>query len=290
MECAEARPLLSHHLDDALTSDSAASLQAHLNGCPTCATLRRTFEEQDRLLAEGWPPVGAPDGFAARVATALPTRPPVLSPATPQHAGLWRTRSRWLVVAAVLAILLTTSAILQPAAWASLGLFLRQVALRESVPPASSSHTLPMSRLSLDEAQQLVPWRIRQPAVLPDGYRLAAVYAGELHAFAVGPTIVLNYQHGEGPQARHLGLTELRAVADVDEPVEPGAARTVPVAAASGLFIDGRWVERDGRPTWERGMLVRLIVEDGDLVFQLQADPRDGWDADRLIEVAASLR
>ena len=31
-------------------------------------------------------------------------------------------------------------------------------------------------------------------------------------------------------------------------------------------------------------------VEDGDLVFQVEGDPRDGWDAERLAAVAASLR
>ncbi|MDP9374806.1 MAG: hypothetical protein M3Q65_20630, partial [Chloroflexota bacterium] len=73
-------------------------------------------------------------------------------------------------------------------------------------------------------------------------------------------------------------------------PVAPGAAREVPVGGGTGLFIDGRWVERDGGRTWERGTLVRLIIEDGDLVLQLAVDPRDGWDAGRLAAVAATLR
>jgi hypothetical protein len=35
---------------------------------------------------------------------------------------------------------------------------------------------------------------------------------------------------------------------------------------------------------------VRLIVEDGRLVIQLETDPRDGWDAARLAAVPAMLR
>jgi hypothetical protein len=41
---------------------------------------------------------------------------------------------------------------------------------------------------------------------------------------------------------------------------------------------------------WERGTMLRLVVEQNGLVIQLEADPRDGWDAGRLAEVAAFLR
>jgi len=100
----------------------------------------------------------------------------------------------------------------------------------------------------------------------------------------------LEILEGEGQGARRLRIVELQARERAPEPVEPGAAREVAVAGRTGLLIDGEWVTRDGQQTWQRGTLLRLIVEDGDLVIQLEADPRDGWDPERLVQVAASLR
>jgi hypothetical protein len=65
----------------------------------------------------------------------------------------------------------------------------------------------------------------------------------------------------------------------------------VPVGSdgRTGLLIDGQWIERNGQQTWEPGTLLRLIVEYGNIVVQLQVDPRGGWDADQLARIAASL-
>jgi hypothetical protein len=169
-------------------------------------------------------------------------------------------------------------------------LFLRHVVLRETTSTQPES-TLPTSPVTLDQAQRLVAWQIVQPSDLPDGYRLVAITADELHAFAVGPTIVLHYQPGGGDAARELSLVELQAASDVSEPVAVGAARQVSVGADghTGLLIEGRWAEANGQQTWETGTLLRLIVEYGDVVVQLQVDPRAGWDADQLTRIAASL-
>ena len=218
----------------------------------------------------------APPDFAARLAARLPRRHPA------------RGR-RLALAAAVVLLLLLAGSLVQPTARAAVGLFLRQVILHESAPPPELLGLLPLTQVSLDEAQRLAGWPILQPGSLPEGYRLVGVYAGQLHAFASGPTIVLHYQQGDGSAAQHLGVTE------------PGRPRTSTSRSSgrrppdlgwrgSGLFIDGRWIERDGQRFWERGRLVWLIVEQACLVIQLQADPRDGWDADRLAEVAAALR
>lgn len=314
MDCAEARARLSRRVDGELRAGEATALDAHLSACGACRALGGDWGAEAATVAALWAPAAAPPDFAARVTGALPARPaaehghpsqPPLGEArsphplgvresppatTPPRRSVARARRGWLAAAALLALLLVGSAVAGPTARAGLGLFLRQVVLRESRPPPEPSRTLPMERLSLEEARRLVPWPIRLPTRLPDGYRLADVYAADLHTFAVGPTVVLHYQQGDGPAARHLGLTQLRTAADVPEEVEPGAARVVPIGERQGLFVDGRWVERDDRRAWERGTMVRLIVEDGDLVVQLQADPRDGWDWERLADVAASLR
>ena len=98
----------------------------------------------------------------------------------------------------------------------------------------------------LEQAQQMVPWHILQPTDMPEGYQLVTVEADELHAFAVGPTIVLHYQPTDGAHAQEVSLVELQAASEVSEPVAPGAAREVPVGdtGTTGLFIDARWTQR----------------------------------------------
>lgn len=279
MDCAEARLLLGRRLDGVGGSEST-DFDARLRACSACRALEQDLTAEHELLTEMWSPrVAAPVSFAGQVESSLRPRP--------------RPQRRWFAVAAALLIVaLVGGAVVPPTAWADLGLFLRQVVLRESVPPTVATQTQSVRQVTLDEAQRAVHWRIRQPTSLPDGYRLVAVYTGELHAFTVGQTLVLHYQAGDGVAARHLSVVQLWAESLADEPIEPAAARRVPIGTAgdTGLFIDGHWVARGGQQVWERGTLARLIVEDGDLVIQLQADPRDGWDAERLAHVAASLR
>jgi hypothetical protein len=287
MRCAEARLLLSRRLDSALEPAQAGALETHLASCSPCRTVAQAFQAEQAALADLWPVVAAPPGFAEQVLAALPARP------APRAATVRASQRRcWLAaVAALLVLLLGGSVMAQPDAWAGLGLFLRRVVLHETA-STEPTRELPVGQVTLQEAQRLVPWHILQPTDLPEGYRLVAVEADELHAFAVGPTIVLHYQRTDGAPAQEVSLVELQAASEVSEPVAPGAAHEVPVGdtGTTGLFIDGRWVERGGEQVWERGTLVRLIVERGDLVMQLQADPRDGWDAGGLGRLAASLR
>lgn len=282
MDCAEARFLLSQSLDDELLvgSTDESAMEEHLLACAICRAHRREFVAEQELLADLWAPVIAPTGFAGRVTASLP------QPAAP------RRLHQLALVAVMVLVVLAGGVLTQSGARASIGLFLRQVVLREMPAQTMPSQTTPMARLTLDEAQKLVPWRIRQPAGLPEGFRLSEVYAGNIHSFAVGPTVVLHYQAEDGLNARHLGIMELQTIMrqQVDEPVAPGAARQVPVGNGTGLLIDGRWGERDGKEVWEPGTMLRLIVEDEDLVFQLQADPKDGWNAGQLTGIAATLR
>lgn len=168
-------------------------------------------------------------------------------------------------------------------------LTLRRVTLQEASPERPPT-IVPLREMSLDEARQLASWPLQLPADLPPGYRLIAVAAGEIHSFARGPTVLMFYGEGSGVETRWLRVTQLRATRPLDEPVAPGAARRITAGATDALLIDGEWIERDGRREWQRGGLLRLIIEDGDIVVQLEADQRDGWDGARLADVAASLR
>jgi len=102
--------------------------------------------------------------------------------------------------------------------------------------------------------------------------------------------VALHYQRGEDPVGE-LSIAELRAAGPIDEPVEPGAGTETRVNGRRALLIDGAWEQRGDRTVWERGTLLRLILEEKDgVVIQLQADPREGWDAGGLVRVAESLR
>ena len=279
-DCAAAYPLLSARLDGvALGAAERSALDAHLAACPVCRALDQDLLAEEQVLATLWPPVVAPEGFAARVVTGLPPRATKRLPHRPA-----------LLAAAVLAALLCAGLLGQGEVRARIGLVLQRVGLRESSPPAQILAP-PLHDLRLDEARQLVLWSIRQPEPPPVGYRLVRVSAGEVYPFAAGPVVFLYYQRDEATVPQ-LVITEFRAAntGEISASIAEGAGRRVPVGERAGLFIDGMWVERGGQQVWERGTLVRLIVEDGDLVIQFDADPRVGWDAATLAALAATLR
>jgi Putative zinc-finger len=281
--CAEARLQLSVWLDGELEPRVVADLEDHLAGCAMCRAFEHVVRSEQAALIELWPAVAVPSGFAERVRASLPPR-------VRRPISLTKFRRLAWVAAALLVIAVGGGVLAQPAAWASFGLFLRHVVLHETT-STDPQRLLPTGHLTIDQAQTLVPWHILQPSELPDGYRLVAVEADELHAFAIGPTIVLHYQPADGDASGELSLVELQTTSEVSEPVAPGAVRQVPVGGDghTGLLIDGRWAERDNQQVWEPGTLLRLIVESGNIVVQLQVDPRAGWDAAQLARVAASL-
>src|SRR5688572_18098910 len=139
MDCARARPLLSRRLDGPASDLGASEASALEAHLDTCPTCRS-------LLVQ------------------LETEHRLLG----EH---------WAVAAAAVLVLATASLMTQPAALAGVGLFLRQVILRES--PPDSAMLTSLRQVKLDEAQRGVPWQILQPSPLPEGYQLVAVYAGE---------------------------------------------------------------------------------------------------------------
>jgi hypothetical protein len=152
MDCAEARLLLSRSFDGELTLEALdeATLQSHLVACAACRALRADLAVEQELLADLWPPVSGPAGFAERVVAALPER---------------RSRRHPLAIAAAFLLVLLAGGILsQGPARASIGPFLRQVVLRESPALTEPSRTLLMTQLRLEEAQRLVPWHIHTSA------------------------------------------------------------------------------------------------------------------------------
>ena len=64
MNCENALELMNRELDEALTAEEAAALQAHLDACPDCRETRRQLHELDALLQEGElePPAALHDG------------------------------------------------------------------------------------------------------------------------------------------------------------------------------------------------------------------------------------
>lgn len=64
MNCENALELMNRELDEALTAEEAAALQAHLDACPDCRETRRQLHELDALLQESElePPAALHDG------------------------------------------------------------------------------------------------------------------------------------------------------------------------------------------------------------------------------------
>jgi predicted anti-sigma-YlaC factor YlaD len=93
MDCPRAEELLSDHLEDALHPILRAELDAHLAGCAACAALRAALAEVVGAL-RAFPDVDAPDGLAARAATAalaaarnVVVRPAIVLPSWVQAAA-----------------------------------------------------------------------------------------------------------------------------------------------------------------------------------------------------------
>jgi hypothetical protein len=274
--------LLSERLDGQLGENHTRRLTRHLAACAACRSVAQDLAVEDRELAGLWPAAAVPVGFAAHVVATLPPR----ADGRTRHKPLLRTGPAIAAALVAVAVVLLAVAPVR----AGLRLALDRVLLRETNAPPVERLIAPGASVQLEDARRQVPWRIRLPSRLPEGYRLVAVTAGEVHDAAIGPTVVLHYQQGDGPRAPTLRIIELRAARPLDEPVAPGAATEVRIGGRPALLIDGAWETRGDATVWVRGTLLRLILQDGDLVIQLEGDPRDGWDAAGLIRVADSLQ
>ena len=64
MNCENALELMNRELDEALTAEESAALQAHLDACPDCRETWRQLHELDALLQESElePPAALHDG------------------------------------------------------------------------------------------------------------------------------------------------------------------------------------------------------------------------------------
>src|SRR5215208_2856132 len=242
MTCAEARPLLSLRLDGRLAPPDARGLDAHLAGCAACRAARRELERERALLAEGWPALAAPAGFAGRVVAALPSR----SLPSGRARGSSGAASWFLRRPATALIALVVLALAVPPARATVRLVLERAGITETSTPPAERLIDPGARVDLEEARRQVPWRIRLPTRLPEGYRLVAVTVGDVHEPADGRTVALHYQRGDDP-AGELSIAELRAAGPIDEPVEPGAGTETRVNGRRALLIDGAWEQRGDR-------------------------------------------
>ncbi len=279
-ECVAARQWLSARLDQVpLAPDAEGQLAAHLATCAACRSFAEELRVQEQAVRELWVVSPVPPDFAARTIAALPPR---------------RRLVPWLryasVAAALLVALVSLLLIGGGDVRAGVDLLLRRVGLREAPPPGSLV-TVPLREVTLAEAQQAVPWAVRLPDPVPAGYQLTSVAVGAGYQFANGPTIFLFYTRA-GATVPQLVITQFRAAdsSTVIAPIAPDAGQRVMVGTREGLLIEGLWVERGGAQVWERGTLLRLIIEDETQVIQFEADPAAGWDASRLIALAEQLR
>ncbi|MFQ8837563.1 MAG: anti-sigma factor family protein [Oscillospiraceae bacterium] len=99
MNCENALELMNRELDEALTAEESAALQAHLDACPDCRETWRQLHELDALLQESElePPAALHEGVmrairqgqkGSRAAHGFPLRPL----RRPQRSCCWRAR------------------------------------------------------------------------------------------------------------------------------------------------------------------------------------------------------
>lgn len=102
MNCENALELMNRELNEALTAEEAAALQAHLDACPDCRETRRQLHELDALLQESElePPAALHDGVMQAI----------------RQEKKQRSRRAWVPAAAIAA----AAALVLLAGWAGL--------------------------------------------------------------------------------------------------------------------------------------------------------------------------
>lgn len=102
MNCENALELMNRELDEALTPEESAALQAHLDACPDCRETRRQLHELDALLQESElePPAALHDGVMQAI----------------RQEKKQRSRRAWVPAAAIAA----AAALVLLAGWAGL--------------------------------------------------------------------------------------------------------------------------------------------------------------------------
>lgn len=102
MNCENALELMNRELNEALTPEESAALQAHLDACPDCRETRRQLHELDALLQESElePPAALHDGVMQAI----------------RQEKKQRSRRAWVPAAAIAA----AAALVLLAGWAGL--------------------------------------------------------------------------------------------------------------------------------------------------------------------------
>ena len=102
MNCENALELMNRELNEALTAEESAALQAHLDACPDCRETRRQLHELDALLQESElePPAALHDGVMQAI----------------RQEKKQRSRRAWVPAAAIAA----AAALVLLAGWAGL--------------------------------------------------------------------------------------------------------------------------------------------------------------------------
>jgi hypothetical protein len=230
----------------------------------------------DELMAD---PASRPGGLQAEEEALLPTAlrlarlPALLGPASPTllpapGRGSRVVSGRWRWAAAGLSVMLLVALLLTPVGQTAVASFLgifhlgrTQVQISQTGTPAPAEHTATRETWTLAEAQARLPFALPQPAYLPEGHRLQAVYSytySDLPEWVPQPVFVdLDYGDltlrvypimlGEEANISRLNLatTSVKKVQDLDINGQPGVL----------LQVGNAWQE----VVWEQGDLVLAL-------------------------------
>ena len=150
----------------------------------------------DRLIGQYLAHRKAEEEALLRMARRLARLPVLLGPANPallpsRERGLSqkgragrRPVPRWRLAAAAVAVTILVALVLTPigqtAVASFMGIFLlgrTQVQISQTGTPVPAGHTAVRESWTLEEAQQRLPFALPQPAYLPEGHELRAVYS-----------------------------------------------------------------------------------------------------------------
>ncbi len=139
---------------------------------------------------------------------------------------------------------------------------------------------------SFDEAQEALPFALRLPAYVPEGYAPASEIQ-VIHAGVRRPITTVSVEWHRGRRWIRLSVEQW---SDLQPPARllsgHGSAEAVQVRGTQAALVRGAWRAADG--TYDSGRGLTLIWVEDDLVYTLHA-PGTGIPAETLVRMAESV-
>lgn len=156
-------------------------------------------------------------------------------------------------------------------------------------PTTTATQTIPDHRINFKEQ-----W----PAKTIAGYTFAGMDVFDSRWWTDGGMVTFRYRMVDAQGTHQLTILEFMPKEHVAlQVVKDGSTSSVPIGAANGIFVNGRWVYHNGAAVWEPNQRAELIlgsVGEPGLVIWIAADNLSGGNMDQakqlLVNVASALK